>query len=139
MSDFEWQVHIDKPVDYMAIRVYIFRDVIMPDGARCREFITNLSDGTSKRFVTKVGTLLKKDVTPAILLDFRTAEMILEPLVRALVKDGIVSVKDKKETTNDELKATQYHLEDMRELIAHVTAMKKELVFKRHEVVDPGF
>jgi hypothetical protein len=134
----EWQVHIDRPVDHMAVRVYIFRDVGNTHGGTCREFVVDLAKGMIQSYDMAPGTLLKKDVQPAILLDFKFATAILEPLVRALIQDGI-SVVDKKETTADELKSTNYHLEDMREIVSHFLKPREGSSLNKRKTDDPGF
>ncbi len=130
-----WKIRIERPLDCMVVRIWIYRDT-MESGGRTRIFITDLKNGTYT-IIQEGGQWM--DVKPAIELQDRLADAILQPLVEALLKDGFLGDPKRKDAT-DELTATKYHLEDMREIMAHATNMKPELVIKRREVKeDPGF
>lgn len=130
--DDDWKVKIERPLDCLVVRIWIYRDT-MHIGTRTRVFITDLA----KREYTQIAPGgMWKDIKPTMELEDRFADAILAPLVKALVKDGFAPEEYEKKDTGDELKATKYHLEDMRELVAHVTELKPKLVFKRQEVKE---
>ncbi len=132
-----WQIRIDRPLDSMTLKVYIFRNTMTGGGTRCRQFVTNLATGEIRMIEHGVGDKIA-DIKPTIELDERFAEGILTPLVRALVKDGI-QVTEPSTKAKDELSATKYHLEDMRELLAHITELRPKLVLKRQEAIKAEF
>ncbi len=128
----DWKVKVERPLDALVVRIWIYRDTMM-SGVRTRIFVTSLT-GREYTSIQEGGKWM--DVKPTIELEDRFADAILQPLVPALVKEGFAPDDYEKKDTTDELTATKYHLEDMREIMAHATKMKPELVIKRREVSE---
>jgi hypothetical protein len=108
----------------------------MDDGGRSRLFVTDLTKG--EYTVLEAGRT-SESIKPAIELADRLADAILPALLTGLAKEGYEYEDEKKKPKGDELRATKYHLEDMREVAAHHMKMRPESNLNKRGEIDPGF
>jgi hypothetical protein len=133
--DDNWKVRIERPLDCLVVRVWIYRDT-MDNGGRARVFVTDLTKGECT--LLEAGKT-REGIKPTIELEDRFADTILPALLTGLVKEGYEYEDEKREPKGDELRATKYHLEDMREIVAHNLEVKRESKLNKRGEADPGF
>jgi hypothetical protein len=133
--DENWKVRIERPIDALVVRIWIYQDR-MDDGGRSRLFITDLTKGA---FTLLEAGKTSESIKPTIELADRMADPILSALLTGLAKEGYEYEDEEKKPKGDELKATKYHLEDMREIVAHNLEVKRESKLNKRGEADPGF
>ena len=112
----KWKVRIVDEPHCNETKIYIYRDC----GNR-REFIVDLSKQVIKSY--EMGTLIKtNDLTPTIVVGWMGGGELLQAIADGLCENGIKAKQAP--VVQNELDATKYHLEDMREIVK--VCMQKE-------------
>lgn len=128
----DWEMRISEQMEQGAIDIFLFRRIA--EGKI--EYVSNLSGkGGMEVTVVEEGTRIE----PSMRLGWNN-QKILQTMADGLFKFGIKPTQQP--VLQNELTATKYHLEDIREMISIVAGTKKGDDFGKHrsgaEACRPG-